>query len=400
MIRILSKEYSLAVSALTSMLDKVSAQYDVYVSQNTAQLSDVLSRSVGLNAVLLVGDTGNLCETLAETFGLALVYDKFAEKNIRQYCKLSGSAAPAQYLLDKYCVLPETFIHYSSLFGMQCGCGGEFEKCHIYVLPDDEKECYNIFENYVKKDLFKKNGNVPMFCFKLFGLSKRDLEDRIASINLRNAVVHCETQDLDSKVTLTFRNVPQKAVSEAVETFSEEFASNIYSNRDKSLAEAVVSRLNELYKTVATAESVTGGLIASSLVGVPGASNVLYEGAVTYTIDSKSNRLGISPHFIDQYGVVSSQVAKEMAVSQLKMADFSVATTGFAGPTSDGKNPVGLCFVAIGAKIGGKNLVKVYKNFYRGDRNSIRHQIANTAMYLLYRALTDAKFFSSKKIEK
>lgn len=397
MIRILAKEYSNALSTLSTYLEKEAAPYDVYVSQSTKRLSDVLYQSVNFDALFLVGDTGSWCEMLAETFGLALVFDKFAEKVIKERCKLASAQLPAQYLIDRYCALPETFIHYSSVYSLQCGFGGEYGKCRIYAIPDDVNECRNVFDNYVKKDLFKRNASLPTYIFKVFGLAKRDVEDKIASLNLRNATVRCETSDLDTKVALTFHGAAKKVIEESVASFVAAFGSSIYCTEDKTLAEVVVARLNSLYKTVATAESITGGLIASSLVAIPGASNVLYEGAVTYTIESKSQRLGISPHFIDQYGVVSSQVAKEMAMSQLANADFSVATTGFAGPTADGKNPVGLCYVAIGGKIGGRKLVKVFKNVYNGDRNSVRNQVANTAMFLLSRALTDAEFFVIKK---
>lgn len=398
MIRILTKEYGNAVETLAGLLDKEAAAYDVYVSRSNKQLADVLYGSVNNEAIFLVGDTGSWCEMLAETFGLAIVYDKFAEKNVKERCKLMNAQLPAQYLMDRYCALPETFIHYSSVFSLQCGFGGEYGKCRVYALPDDAKECLNIFENYVKRDIFKRGAALPVYTFKIFGFSKRDLEAKIASLNLKNASVRCETENLDGKIVLTFHGLPQKVIATNLTAFKKVFDSAIYASEDIELSNLVVNELNSMCKTVATAESITGGLIASSLVEVPGASNVLHEGAVTYTIESKSERLGISPHFIDQYGVVSSQVAKEMALSQLERADFSVATTGFAGPTADGKNPVGLCFVAIGGKIGGKKLVKVFKNIYNGDRNSIRGQVANTAMYLLHCALTDVEFFASKKV--
>ena len=397
MIRILAKEYSSAVNLLCSKLDRESAQYEVYLTQSMSAMDELLANSITRQALLLVGDTGSICTTLAEVFGLALVYDKFAEKNIREYCKLAGTRIPAQYVMDKYCMLPETFIHYASVFGMQCGCGGEYGKCHIYVLPAEYKECERIFDNYIKKDLFKARVEATVYNFKLFGLAKRDLEDKLAKLSLKCTVRH-DTLNLDSKVTLTFApNCAKKLVTENVETFMQEFSGFVYANEDKSLAATVVAQLLERYQTVATAESITGGLISSSIVDVPGASNVLYEGCATYTIDSKCKRLGINPHYIDQYGVVSAQVAKEMALAQLNNADFAISTTGFAGPTSDGKHPVGLCYIAIGAKMQKRTCVKVFKNVFKGDRNSIRNQVANMALFLLSNALSNTQFFETKK---
>lgn len=397
MIRILAKEYNTAVNLLCSKLDRESAPYEVFLTHSTAAMDECLSNSVSRPALIMVGDTGKLCSTLAEVFGLALVYDKFAEKNIKEYCKLSGMRVPAQYILDKYCMLPETFIHYASVFGLQCGCGGEYGKCHIYVLPDEIKECERIFDSYIKKDLFKVRGEASVYTFKIFGLSKRDLEDKLYKLNLKCSV-RCDTLNLDSKVTLTFAvNCAKKLIADSVDAFMKEFQGLVYATEDKSLAETVVSQLSERYKTVATAESITGGLISSLLVEVAGASNVLYEGCASYSIDSKCKRLGISPHYIDQYGVVSAQVAKEMAVAQLQNADYAVSTTGFAGPTADEKHPVGLCYISIGVKMQDKTCVKVFKNIFKGDRNSVRCQVANMTLYLLSNAMTNPQFFASKK---
>ena len=82
MIRILAKEYSQAVSCLCEKLNKQSAQFDVYLSQDGKQLADRLIESNTSSALILVGNTWSWCETFAEAFGLALVYDKFAEKKV------------------------------------------------------------------------------------------------------------------------------------------------------------------------------------------------------------------------------------------------------------------------------------------------------------------------------
>ena len=180
MIRILAKEYSQAVQTLCVKLDKESAAYDVYFTRAPSQLSEMLTESVSLSALILVGDTGRWCNTFAQTFGLALVYDKFAEQNIRKYCKLSGLPLPAQYLLDKYCMQPETFIHSVPVYGFQCGCMGEYGKCHVYVMPDNSAECESIFDNYLAKDLFRSSRKREVRIYKIFGLSARDLEDKLA----------------------------------------------------------------------------------------------------------------------------------------------------------------------------------------------------------------------------
>ncbi len=399
MIRILAKEYSQAICVLCEKFQKYQSQFDVYLSQDFRRLTEQLISSTDVDALFLVGDTWKWCETFAEAFDLALVYDKNFEKRIGEYCKLSNIPMPPQYVLDKCCVLPESFIHYSSCAGFQSACGGEYQKHRVYIFPDDIRECDFLFDEYVKNDLFRQSEEKSVYCFKLFGLSQKEIEDRIAKRPNRLIEYKVETENLDSKILLTFAaNCAKKIVNDYVLAFKSEFSGYIYAEKNQTLAETVVALLNERCKTVATAESITGGMIASSLVDVPGASSVLFEGAVTYTVESKCMRLGLNPHFVDEHGVVSAQVAREMALSQLKNADFAISTTGYAGPTAEIGCPVGLCYIAIGEKSEGKSFTKVFRKVLSGDRNCIRTLVKNTALFLLISAITNNEFLVKNNI--
>ena len=97
--------------------------------------------------------------------------------------------------------------------------------------------------------------------------------------------------------------------------------------------------------TISTAESFTAGLIASSIARIPGASNVLYGGAVTYMVEAKTMFLGIPRDYIDTHGVVSKNVANQMAIQirNKTASDFGIGTTGYAGPGEE----AGHVFVSI-----------------------------------------------------
>ena len=135
-------------------------------------------------------------------------------------------------------------------------------------------------------------------------------------------------------------------------------------------------------KTLATAESCTGGGIGAALTAVPGASKVYVGGVISYTDEVKHHCLGVEQEVLDQHGAVSSPVAGAMAsgVRNLMKADVAVSVTGLAGPGGDEfGNPVGT--VCIGYADKRQRLAKQYQ-FY-GDRDDIRQQAIRAALELI-----------------
>lgn len=137
--------------------------------------------------------------------------------------------------------------------------------------------------------------------------------------------------------------------------------------------------------TLATAESLTAGLVCSALAAVPGASDVLRGGVVAYASDVKASVLGVDAELIEQFGVVSRPCAAAMAAAARRVlaADWALATTGVAGPTEQDGQPVGLVFVAVS----GPDVEEVEEHRFVGDRNEIRTAAADAAIQLLGSAL-------------
>lgn len=143
------------------------------------------------------------------------------------------------------------------------------------------------------------------------------------------------------------------------------------------LAETLVRELIEKGLKIAFAESCTGGMITSATVDIPDASKVLYEGAVTYSNEAKTARLGVLPETLERYGAVSAETAKEMAEGLLENADVGVSVTGIAGPSGGTpEKPVGLVYIAVS----GKNGTVVSKNNFSGDRKAVRIKTRNRAL--------------------
>ncbi|MDI1232140.1 MAG: nicotinamide-nucleotide amidohydrolase family protein [Methylobacter sp.] len=153
------------------------------------------------------------------------------------------------------------------------------------------------------------------------------------------------------------------------------------------LAEQLGRLLKASGKTIATAESCTGGWIAQTITDVPGSSAWFDRGFVTYSNAAKVQMLGISVQLLEDYGAVSAEAATEMAAAALthSNADIAVAVTGIAGP--DGgtqEKPVGTVFIAWAHKSGAATVVK--KQF-SGNRRQIRAQTVKSAiegMWLFY----------------
>ena len=141
----------------------------------------------------------------------------------------------------------------------------------------------------------------------------------------------------------------------------------IYSDHDDTLQECLGRMLTEHGKTVSTAESCTGGSISQLLTSVPGSSAYYLGGVTSYANSVKTDVLGVPADIIEKYGAVSSECVAAMAegVRRLTGSDYSVATSGIAGPGGGTKDkPVGLIWFGVCSQMG----VKTYKMQFNGDR--------------------------------
>ena len=151
--------------------------------------------------------------------------------------------------------------------------------------------------------------------------------------------------------------------------------------------EALVQRLKDLHKTVATAESCTGGLLGKAITDVSGSSAVYPGGVISYCNRVKHAILGVEQDLLDTLGPVSAAVARQMAegVRRILGANLGVGVTGIAGPSSDETGrPVGLVYVS--ASDGVTTLVREYR--FEGDRSAVRAQAAEAAAVLAMELLS------------
>ncbi len=160
----------------------------------------------------------------------------------------------------------------------------------------------------------------------------------------------------------------------------------IFAVDDATLESTIVDLLARQKKTVALAESCTGGLIAHRITNVPGASAVLDCGLVTYSNDAKKNLLGVGEETLREHGAVSAAVARQMAEgARLRHAtDFGLAVTGIAGPGGGSpQKPVGVVFIALA----GGQVTTVEERFNPFDRETFKFVTSQQALDLLRRTL-------------
>ena len=162
---------------------------------------------------------------------------------------------------------------------------------------------------------------------------------------------------------------------------------------DDSMTQAVLTLLEALRAQghkVATAESCTGGLIAAALTEIPGSSDVVDRGFVTYSNAAKIGMLGVPPDLIEQHGAVSGPVAQAMAAGALACSDatLAVAVTGVAGPGGgSAEKPVGTVWFGLATRAG----VSASREHFPGDRSAIRRAAVLHALLLLSYAASETE---------
>lgn len=181
-----------------------------------------------------------------------------------------------------------------------------------------------------------------------------------------------------------FRLIAPKGVLDEVEPAVQSLlGSHIVSQKGEMLEEVVVGQLRLLGRSVATAESCTGGLLAHRITNVPGASEIFPAGFVTYANDAKTKNVGVPAELIAAHGAVSEPVARAMAEGAAGRAgtDFGIGITGVAGPGGGTpEKPVGTVFIAL-AERGGTTVCR--RETFPTDRETFKQLATQVALDLL-----------------
>ena len=257
----------------------------------------------------------------------------------------------------------------------------------LVAFPGFPNELKNMFPKFLKYYVKENNLKSQIYIKDIitYGIGESVLETTVKDLFTEGDIFYeFLVKDYGTLIRLQTKIENKKNVAKIVKKLYNRISEFIIGEDDERIENTIFECLNSGEKplTISTAESCTGGMIASKLIEVPGISKNFIEGIVSYSNEAKIKRLKVKKETLEKYGAVSEEVAREM-LAGLK-TDIGISTTGIAGPDGGTKDkPVGLVY--IGIKV--KDEVKVFKRELKGDRNKIRQRAMMHALYNLLKIL-------------
>jgi nicotinamide-nucleotide amidase len=232
------------------------------------------------------------------------------------------------------------------------------EESILAAMPGVPSEMYVMFEREVQPRLLQMGlggGVLVQRKINVFGAGESAVEEKVADLTRRGHVPEVGITVSDATISLRItaraasRAEAKRQIAPVEQTIRERLTNLVFGVEDEELQQVVARLMSERALTLATAESITAGLVAHRLGQVPGASQWLLGGVVSYDRRIKTEILGVPPALIDEHGAVSAPVVEAMAVGVRSRfrSDLGVSTVGLAGPTSEGDKPVGLVYVGL-----------------------------------------------------
>lgn len=258
----------------------------------------------------------------------------------------------------------------------------------IVAFPGVPKELYNMLPKfldwYVKE---KKILDDEIYIKDLitYGIAESLLYEAVREFFTEEGIYYeFLVKDYGILIRLQSKMSNKNKVEKIVKKIYNKIGEFIFGEDNDRLEKKIVELLKKLNMNISTAESCTGGMLASKLIDVPGVSDVFYEGVVSYSNEAKINRLGVRKETLDRYGAVSEEVAKEMVMGLT--TDVALSTTGIAGPDGGSEEkPVGLVYMGIRIK----DKIYVEKRVFRGDRNKVRERTVSHTLFTLIKILNE-----------
>ena len=378
--------------------------YQTVVGDNEDRLAAVVRQAMERADLLVfsggLGPTDDdlTKETVAKVLGLPMIKNEEWEKRLREF--FSRFRRPFAENNLRQAMIPEGALMLPNGKGTAPGIYLEKGR-HIFVLlPGPPGEMLSMLREQavplLKEDLAAR-GELAVIQSKILhvtDLGESNMAEAIKDIldNQDNPTIAPLAQKAEAILRLTARSHSpqevQKLLREKADEIKARIGDYIYGEDDDNMEAAVGRLLTAKGKTLAVAESCSGGLLSHRLTNIPGSSAYLLAGLVTYSNEAKISLLGVEPDIITAHGAVSAETAIRMAsgVRRVCGADIGVGITGIAGPGGDPTDkPVGLTYISLTAD----NFQLTRRNEFWGGREEIKQRATQSALSLLRLFLLD-----------
>ena len=335
-------------------------------------------------------------ETIAEVLGEKMIYDTDIEDAIRDRFRQLERPVPESN--NRQCYRPESAEVLSNPYGTAPGLYLKKDGKILVMLPGPAREMHPMFTDQVIPRLQQEGIFPEIDCYlqlRTAGIGESALAEKVEPIlaGIDGLVVgycaHAGMVDLRLS-SYDANTLSEEKLNEIGEVCRKELGEDFVCFGDRTLAGVIFGDLRALDKTLAVAESCTGGLLSSQFTEIPGISKVFHGGAVCYHNDAKVQVLDVPESMLDQHGAVSEEVAIAMATGACEKygADYGLSVTGFAGPAGGSQIlPIGTIYLGYASPLG----VWAKKLNLRGDRLSNRRRATTAALDWMRRKLRKYK---------
>ncbi len=364
------------------------------VGDNRELMTSVFSQALERSELIII--TGGLgpttddltAEVVADVLGVPLIQDRESLKAIMDIFQNRGMEMPQSNVKQTY--FPQGSIILPNKNGTAPGALIETNKKIIILLPGPPHELKPMFEDSVVPFLSGKKGGsevVKYRIFKLTGISESAVQDLLKDMGGQgNPGIAYMAKPAEIQVRISAQAADDSQAEGLLEALSGKIRplldKYIFALDEEILEEQVGKLLLEKGLTLGTAESCTGGMIASRLTDIPGSSDYFKGGIVSYTNEAKNKVLGVSQEILNTFGAVSRETAEAMAMGAREKinADLGLSVTGVAGPGGGtAEKPRGLVYIALAAA--DKTICR--EHHFAGSRAAVRQGTVNSSLNLL-----------------